>query len=55
MIRAGGQHIEASDQSPITRSTVVRLGVLIILPLLPLVLTMVPLEHIVDQAIDMFI
>ena len=40
---------------PITRSTVVRLGVLIILPLLPLVLTMVPLEHIVDQAIDMFI
>ena len=40
---------------PITRNTVIRLGVLTILPLLPLVLTMVPLEHIVDQAIDMFI
>jgi hypothetical protein len=40
---------------PITRNTVIRLGVLTILPLLPLVLTMVPLEHIVDQAIEMFI
>ena len=40
---------------PITRTTVIRLGVLTILPLLPLLLTMVPLEHIVDQAIDMFI
>ena len=40
---------------PITRTTVLRLGVLTIIPLLPLVLTMVPFEHIVDQAIDMFI
>ena len=40
---------------PITRTTVVRLGVIIIIPLLPLVLTMVPLEQIVDQAIGMFI
>jgi hypothetical protein len=40
---------------PITRTTVVRLGVLIIIPLLPLVLTIVPLEQIVDQALNMFI
>ncbi len=40
---------------PITRTTVVRLGVLIIIPLLPLVLTMVPFEKIVDQALNMFI
>jgi hypothetical protein len=40
---------------PITRTTVVRLGVIIIIPLLPLVLTMVPFEQIVDQAISMFI
>lgn len=40
---------------PITRTTLIRLGVLTVLPLLPLVLTMVPLEQIVDQAINMFI
>jgi hypothetical protein len=40
---------------PITRNTVVRLAVLIIIPLLPLLLTMVPLEKIVDHALDMFI
>jgi hypothetical protein len=40
---------------PITRNTVVRLAVLIIIPLLPLLLTMVPLEKIVDRALDMFI
>lgn len=40
---------------PITKNTILRLGLLTIMPLLPLVLTMVPLEHIVDQALDMFI
>jgi len=40
---------------PISRTTVVRVGMLIIIPLLPLVLTMVPLERVVDQALDMFI
>ena len=40
---------------PITRNTIIRLGVLTILPLLPLVLTMVPFEQIVDHALDMFI
>ena len=40
---------------PITRTTVLRLAVLTIIPLLPLVLTMVPLDQIVDQALNMFI
>jgi hypothetical protein len=40
---------------PITRNTVLRLGFLIIIPLLPLVLTMIPFEQIVDRAIGMFI
>jgi len=40
---------------PITRTTVLRLGVLTIIPLLPLLLTMVPFEQIVDHALDMFI
>jgi hypothetical protein len=40
---------------PITRSTVVRLGVLTIIPLLPLALTMIPFEQVIDRAITMFI
>jgi len=40
---------------PITRNTVLRLVLLIVIPLLPLVLTMIPFEHIVDRAIGMFI
>jgi len=40
---------------PITRNTVLRLGVLTTIPLLPLVLTMIPFEQIVDRAIGMFI
>jgi hypothetical protein len=40
---------------PITRNTVLRLALLIITPLLPLVLTMIPFEKVVDRAIDMFI
>ena len=39
---------------PVTRTTVMRLGLLIVLPLLPLVLTMIPFEEIVDRAISTF-
>ena len=40
---------------PFSRKTVVRLGVLIILPLLPLTLTMIPLDQMIDRAIKIFI
>jgi hypothetical protein len=40
---------------PITRNSVLRLGFLIVIPLLPLVLTMIPFEQVVDHAIGMFI
>jgi len=40
---------------PITRTTVLRLLYIIVIPLLPLVLTMIPFEQIVDRAISMFI
>jgi hypothetical protein len=36
---------------PFSRDAVVRLALVIILPLLPLTLTMIPLERIVDQLI----
>ena len=40
---------------PITRNTVVRLAFMIVIPLLPLVLTMIPIEQIIDRAVDMFV
>jgi len=40
---------------PITRNTVLRLGLITIIPLLPLVFTMIPLDQIIDRAIDVFI
>ena len=40
---------------PITRNTVLRLLFVIVIPLLPLVLTMIPFEQIVDRAIALFI
>jgi hypothetical protein len=40
---------------PISRNTVMRLVVLIVLPLLPLTLTMIPLSEIVDRAIKILI
>jgi hypothetical protein len=40
---------------PVTRNTVLRLGFATVIPLLPLVLTMVPVEEIVDRAIKMLI
>jgi hypothetical protein len=40
---------------PITRNTVLRLLFVIVIPLLPLVLTMIPFEQIVDRAIGLFI
>jgi hypothetical protein len=40
---------------PITKRTMLRLVVAIALPLLPLVLTMIPFEEIVDRAIKTFI
>jgi hypothetical protein len=39
---------------PISRATIVRLGLVIVLPLLPLVLTMIPLNEIVERAINTF-
>jgi hypothetical protein len=40
---------------PITRNTVVRLAFAIVIPLLPLVLTMIPFEEIVDRALSTLI
>jgi hypothetical protein len=40
---------------PVTRNTVLRLGFAIVIPLLPLVLTMIPFEEVVDRAIKLFI
>jgi hypothetical protein len=40
---------------PISRDTVLRLGLVIVMPLLPLVLTMIPFDQIVDRAIQTFI
>lgn len=40
---------------PFTKDTVIRLAIVVILPLLPLTLTMVPLEQIVDQLIKLMI
>jgi hypothetical protein len=40
---------------PITRNTVLRLGFITIIPLLPLLFTMVPFEQVIDHAIDMVI
>lgn len=40
---------------PITRNTVLRLALAIVIPLLPLVLTMIPFEDVVDRAIKLFI
>ena len=40
---------------PITKTTLLRLAVAIVIPLLPLVLTMIPFEEIVDHAINMLI
>jgi hypothetical protein len=37
---------------PITRNTVVRLVIAIVIPLLPLVLTMIPFEEVVDRALS---
>ena len=39
---------------PIGRATVLRLAVLMVLPLLPLVLTMIPLEQLIDRALGAF-
>jgi hypothetical protein len=40
---------------PITRNTVMRLAFAIVIPLLPLVLTMIPFEEIVDRALSTFL
>jgi len=39
---------------PFGRATVVRLVILTALPLLPLTLTMIPLEQLIDRALGMF-
>jgi hypothetical protein len=38
---------------PFTKDTVIRLAIIIILPLLPLTLTMVPLEKMIDHLIKL--
>ena len=38
---------------PFTKETVIRLAIIIVLPLLPLALTMVPLEKIIEQLIKL--
>jgi hypothetical protein len=40
---------------PITRNTVMRLAFAIVIPLLPLVLTMIPFEEVVDRALSTFL
>jgi hypothetical protein len=40
---------------PITRNTVLRLGLITVIPLLPLLFTMIPFEQVIDRAIDVFI
>ena len=40
---------------PMSKKTVLRLGLTIAAPLLPLVLTMIPLDDVVDRAINLFI
>ena len=36
---------------PFDKSTVLRLAIVIVLPLLPLTLTMIPLDQMIDRAI----
>lgn len=40
---------------PVTRDTMLRLGFVIMIPLLPLVLTMIPFEEVVDRAVKLLI
>jgi hypothetical protein len=40
---------------PFGRATVLRLALLIVLPLLPLLLTMIPLEQLIDRALGVFL
>jgi hypothetical protein len=40
---------------PFGRTTVIQLVVLMALPLLPLTLTMIPLEQLIDRAIGVFL
>ena len=39
---------------PVGRATVLRLALLIVLPLAPLLLTMIPLEQLIDRAMGVF-
>jgi hypothetical protein len=40
---------------PFTRTAMLRLAAVIVLPLLPLVLTMIPIEQLIDRAVGMFL
>ena len=43
------------DALPFDKNTVLRLAIVIVLPLLPLPLTMVPLDKMIDRAIKLLI
>jgi hypothetical protein len=47
--------VRQMDALPLNKSTVVRLAMVIVLPLLPLTLTMVPLDEMIDRAIKILI
>ena len=47
--------VRQMDALPFNKNTVLRLAIVIVLPLLPLTLTMVPLDQMIDRAIKIFI
>jgi hypothetical protein len=51
----GFEVIRDMNLVPITRDTVLRLGFVVVIPLLPLVLTMIPFKEVIDRAVKMFI
>ncbi len=47
--------VRQMDALPFNKNTVLRLAMVIVLPLLPLALTMVPLDEMIDRAIKILI
>jgi len=43
------------DALPFNKNIVIRLAIVVVLPLLPLALTMIPLDEMIDRAIKLLV
>ena len=47
--------VKEMDALPFNKNTVLQLAIVIVLPLVPLALTMIPLEEMIDRAIKLLV